>query len=100
MLRSGFVVQPLGTEQDFRIFAKAQIIMSDLPAIAEMLSWKGHNAAKPCPLCMNCTHHKPPGGADPLQQGSPRPIPQAPGLASGHKRVQDPRIMVRHFNLW
>ena len=66
ILRSGIVVQPKGSATTSRIFGKVQVILADLPALAEMISWKGHQAVKCCPCCMNATQAKPPGGAAPM----------------------------------
>ena len=66
ILRSGVLIQPKGSAASVRIFAKVQIILADLPALAEMIAWKGHGAVKCCPICMNATQAKPPGGADPI----------------------------------
>ena len=62
ILRAGVTCRFQGSDTTFKIFAKTQLIMADVPALAEMLSWKGHGAAKPCAKCMNGVHNKPPGG--------------------------------------
>jgi hypothetical protein len=55
-----------GSQNRHRIFGKVRVLMSDIPALTEMLSSKGHGALKPCACCQNATHHKPPGGAVPI----------------------------------
>ena len=49
--------------------------MSDLPALTEMLSSKGHGGVKCCPVCKNATNHKPPGGAVPMHTYSDYCVP-------------------------
>ena len=72
---SGVSVCCQGSENHSTIFAKTQVLMSDAPALAEMLSAKGHAALKCCCLCMNATHHKPPGGATPIHEFSDYCVP-------------------------
>jgi hypothetical protein len=52
--------------QRVHIVAEVGIILADALAFKDILGCKGHNGTKPCLLCMNCTHHKPPGGAAPI----------------------------------
>ena len=63
---SGVAVRFEGNGAYPKIFAKVKLLVSDMPALCEMISAKGHSALKACPLCMNATHHKPPGGAAPM----------------------------------
>ena len=64
--RNGVSVCCDGSGTYIKIFGRVNLIVSDLPALAEMLSSKGHSALKCCPKCMNATNHKPPGGAVPI----------------------------------
>ena len=68
------VTLPLG-DRTTKIFAKVNMIFADKPAIAEMLSSKGHSGVKPCPLCMNATNHKPPGCGTPMHEASSYCVP-------------------------
>ena len=56
-----------GKQTHSKLIGNVQILMSDVPALTEMLSSKGHKGLKPCPVCKNATHHhQPPGGAVPI----------------------------------
>ena len=56
----------LYTGETVKMFAKVGVILADEPAIKDMIGCKGHAGTKPCLLCKNATHHKPPGDATPL----------------------------------
>ena len=66
ILRTGISVLIDASTEYVYIFAKVGMLLCDLPAHAEMISCKGHAATKPCWICMNATHHKPPAGAAPM----------------------------------
>ena len=57
------------------IFADIGVILADAVAFKDMCSCKGHGGTKPCLLCMNCTNHKPPGGARPVHETSTYCVP-------------------------
>lgn len=73
--RSGMSVQLHGSQERAKIIAKIGILFGDIPALAEMLSNKGHGGTRPCPKCLNATHHKPPAGAAPLHLFSDWAVP-------------------------
>ena len=63
--RLGVAVCCDGSGNYTKVFARVNLIISDEPALVEMISAKGHAGLKCCPKCMNATHHKPPGGLCP-----------------------------------
>lgn len=73
--RSGVSFKLHATQERAKVFAKIGIMLADMPAISEMLACKGHGGTKCCPKCRNATHHKPPGGADPLHVHSDFAVP-------------------------
>ena len=40
------------------IYAKAGVILADIPALKELVAWVGHSGMKFCCLCMNCVQQK------------------------------------------
>ena len=98
--RTGVVTRVKGDDIDVRIFANVHLILADLPALAEILSSKGHNGLKPCPLCMNATHHKPPSGAAPMHLYSEYCVPISDTNFANFKRHSDAslRQMINRLN--
>ena len=74
-IRRAGVHATLRTGSRVHIIAEIGVILADALAFKEILGCKGHNGTKPCLLCMNCTHHKPPGGAAPIHLTSDYCVP-------------------------
>ena len=51
--------------EHYQVFAILGILLADGPALKDLTGCKGHSSIKACPLCMNMTNHKPPGGGVP-----------------------------------
>ena len=57
------------------IFASIGCLLADNLAYKEMLECKGPSGMKFCFLCLNATHHKPPGGGQPAHERIPYCVP-------------------------
>ena len=71
---SGINLQLAGDSEPVALYGRLGVLVSDEPALKEMLSCKGHAGNKPCVLCLNCYSSRAEGHDDVAVSDYPVPI--------------------------